>query len=128
MWLDPDTVLSPGSPEAALRAAGGVVAAVECVMNGEARRAFCAVRPPGHHATSCAPMGFCLFNAIAVGADPFLMLDLRLGKGEMTGVAARTTGQGLGIPGQAGPHGDGVYNQLGGSSEGPARVAQPLLR
>ena len=68
MWLDPDTVLSPGSAEAALRAAGAAVAAVECVMNGEAKRAFCAVRPPGHHATSCAPMGFCLFNAIAVGA------------------------------------------------------------
>lgn len=68
MWLDPDTVLSPGSAEAALRAAGAVVAAVDRVLHGEAKRAFCAVRPPGHHATSCAPMGFCLFNAIAVGA------------------------------------------------------------
>lgn len=66
--LDPDTVLSPGSPEAALRAAGAVVAAVDLVMGGEARAAFCAVRPPGHHATPAHAMGFCLFNNVAVGA------------------------------------------------------------
>lgn len=68
IWLDPDTVLSPTSAEAGLRAAGALVAAVEMVLNGEAKRAFCAVRPPGHHATTCAAMGFCLFNSIAVGA------------------------------------------------------------
>ena len=68
MQLDPDTVLSPRSAEAALRAAGAVAAAVDAVMIGAARRAFCAVRPPGHHATSDAAMGFCLFNNIAVAA------------------------------------------------------------
>lgn len=68
IWLDPDTVLSPASAEAGLRAAGAVVAAVELVLNGESRRAFCAVRPPGHHATATVAMGFCLFNSIAVGA------------------------------------------------------------
>jgi acetoin utilization deacetylase AcuC-like enzyme len=68
IWLDPDTILSPASAEAGLRAAGAVVAAVELVLNGEAKRAFCAVRPPGHHATCSAAMGFCLFNSIAVGA------------------------------------------------------------
>jgi acetoin utilization deacetylase AcuC-like enzyme len=68
VWLDPDTILSPASAEAGLRAAGAVVAAVELVLNGEAKRAFCAVRPPGHHATCSAAMGFCLFNSIAVGA------------------------------------------------------------
>ena len=68
IWLDPDTVLSPASAEAGLRAAGAVVAAVEVVLRGEFKRAFCAVRPPGHHATATAPMGFCLFNSIAVGA------------------------------------------------------------
>jgi acetoin utilization deacetylase AcuC-like enzyme len=68
IWLDPDTILSPASAEAGLRAAGAVVAAVERVLNGEAKRAFCAVRPPGHHATCSAAMGFCLFNSIAVGA------------------------------------------------------------
>ena len=66
--LDPDTLLSPGSAEAALRAAGAVVAAVDMVMGGEADAAFCAVRPPGHHATAAHAMGFCLFNNVAVGA------------------------------------------------------------
>jgi acetoin utilization deacetylase AcuC-like enzyme len=66
--LDPDTLLSPGSAEAALRAAGAAVAAVDAVMAGEASRAFCAVRPPGHHATRETAMGFCLFNGIAVAA------------------------------------------------------------
>jgi acetoin utilization deacetylase AcuC-like enzyme len=66
--LDPDTVLAPGSAEAALRAAGAGIAAVDAVMHGESRRVFCAVRPPGHHATATAAMGFCLFNNIAVAA------------------------------------------------------------
>ena len=66
--LDEDTLMSPASAEAGLRAAGAVVAAVDAVMAGHATRAFCAVRPPGHHATPDAAMGFCLFNNIAVGA------------------------------------------------------------
>ena len=70
--LDPDTVLSPHSAEAALRAAGAAVAAVDAVLGGEALRAFCAVRPPGHHATAGTAMGFCLFNNIAVAARPAL--------------------------------------------------------
>lgn len=66
--LDPDTILSPGSGEAALRAAGAVMDAVDLVVAGRARNAFCAVRPPGHHAEPDRAMGFCLFNNIAVGA------------------------------------------------------------
>lgn len=66
--LDPDTVLSPASAEAALRAAGAAVAAVDAVLTGKTRRAFCAVRPPGHHATGDVAMGFCLFNNVAVAA------------------------------------------------------------
>ncbi|MEI8393852.1 MAG: histone deacetylase family protein [Rhodospirillaceae bacterium] len=66
--LDDDTVVSPGSGEAALRAAGALIAAVDAVMSGDARNAFCAVRPPGHHAESSEAMGFCLFNNVAVGA------------------------------------------------------------
>jgi len=66
--IDADTILSPGSGEAALRAAGAVVAAVDAVAGREARNAFCAVRPPGHHAEPAQAMGFCLFNNIAVGA------------------------------------------------------------
>jgi acetoin utilization deacetylase AcuC-like enzyme len=66
--LDMDTVVSPGSGEAALRAAGGLCAAVDAVMAGEADNAFCAVRPPGHHAEPERAMGFCLFNNVAIGA------------------------------------------------------------
>jgi acetoin utilization deacetylase AcuC-like enzyme len=66
--LDADTIVSPGSGEAALRAAGAVCAAVDAVMAGEAGNAFCAVRPPGHHAEPGRPMGFCLFNSVAIGA------------------------------------------------------------
>jgi len=66
--IDADTIVSPGSGEAALRAAGAVVAAVDAVIAGEATNAFCAVRPPGHHAERARAMGFCLFNNIAVGA------------------------------------------------------------
>lgn len=68
MRLDPDTLLSPQSPEAALRAAGSGVAAVDAVMSGDVPVAFCAVRPPGHHATGGEAMGFCLFNNVAVAA------------------------------------------------------------
>jgi acetoin utilization deacetylase AcuC-like enzyme len=66
--LDPDTWLSPGSLTAARRAAGAVVAAVRRVAAGEADRAFCAVRPPGHHAGPEFPMGFCLYSNVAIGA------------------------------------------------------------
>ena len=66
--IDADTVLSPESGRAALRAAGAVVAAVDAVVAGEADNAFCAVRPPGHHAEPLRAMGFCLFNNVAIGA------------------------------------------------------------
>ncbi len=66
--VDADTILSPGSGEAALRAAGAVVAAVDDVATKKAANAFCAVRPPGHHAEAETAMGFCLFNNVAVGA------------------------------------------------------------
>lgn len=66
--LDVDTPMCAGSRAAALRAAGAGVAAVDAVMTGQARAAFCAVRPPGHHASGSVSMGFCLFNNVAVGA------------------------------------------------------------
>jgi acetoin utilization deacetylase AcuC-like enzyme len=67
-WLDPDTVMSAGSYEAALYAAGGLIRAVEAVMGGEVDSAFALVRPPGHHATAGQAKGFCLFNNIAIAA------------------------------------------------------------
>lgn len=66
--LDLDTVLSPQSYDIALLAAGAVADAVERVVRGDERRAFCLVRPPGHHALPTHAMGFCLFNNIAIGA------------------------------------------------------------
>src|SRR5262249_31677498 len=65
--IDADTVLSPGSGRAALHAAGAVAAAVDAVMGGEAANAFCAVRPPGHHAEPARAIGFCLFSSAAIG-------------------------------------------------------------
>ena len=66
--LDPDTVACPGTLAAALRAAGAAVAATDDVIAGRASNAFCAVRPPGHHATRESAMGFCFFNNVAVAA------------------------------------------------------------
>jgi acetoin utilization deacetylase AcuC-like enzyme len=66
--LDPDTVAGPGTWNAALRAAGAAVAATDDVISGRAANAFCAVRPPGHHATRDETMGFCFFNNVAVAA------------------------------------------------------------
>jgi acetoin utilization deacetylase AcuC-like enzyme len=66
--LDPDTITSPGSWGAALHAAGGAAAMVDALLAGEARLAFCGLRPPGHHAETKAAMGFCLFNNVAAAA------------------------------------------------------------
>jgi acetoin utilization deacetylase AcuC-like enzyme len=67
-WLDADTYTTSGSYEAALLTAGAAVKAVEAVVGGQAANAFALVRPPGHHATPYRPMGFCLFNNVAIAA------------------------------------------------------------
>lgn len=92
--VDPDTYLGPRSLEAAAYAAGAVADAVSAVLAGESRRAFCAVRPPGHHAEIRHAMGFCFYNNVAVGAvtaldDPriervaILDFDVHQGNGTM---------------------------------------------
>jgi len=75
--IDADTQMSPGSLDAARRAAGAVTAAVRAVMAGEISRAFCAVRPPGHHAGPDFAMGFCLYSNVAIGAKLALTLGAR---------------------------------------------------
>jgi len=67
--IDPDTSMCPESGEAALRASGAIVAAIDAIAAGEANSAFCAVRPPGHHAEPSRGMGFCLFNNVAIGVE-----------------------------------------------------------
>lgn len=67
-YADPDTYISVNSLKAALYAAGGVIEAIDRCKKGEIERAFCAVRPPGHHAEAGKAMGFCIFNNVAVGA------------------------------------------------------------
>ena len=68
-FLDGDTILSPGSKNAILDAVGSIISAIDGVQNKEFKNAFCAVRPPGHHAEKNKAMGFCIYNNIAVGAN-----------------------------------------------------------
>jgi acetoin utilization deacetylase AcuC-like enzyme len=91
--LDPDTVLSPGSWEAALRAVGSGLMAVDEVMTGKRKNAFCQVRPCGHHAEKVRPMGFCIFSNIAIagmyarkafGAERIAVVDFDVHHGNGT--------------------------------------------
>lgn len=76
--LDPDTVVSSGTLQAAKRAAGSVVLAVDQIMSGQIRNAFCSIRPPGHHAEHDRALGFCIYNNIAVGVKHALdVYDLK---------------------------------------------------
>jgi acetoin utilization deacetylase AcuC-like enzyme len=96
VYLDADTPMSPGSYRAALQAVGGTLAAIDAVMEGRIANAFCAIRPPGHHAEPTRAMGFCLFNNVAVAAryvqrrhhvDRVLILDWDVHHGNGTQAA-----------------------------------------
>jgi len=78
-FLDGDTIISPGSKEATSDAVGSIIAAIDGVQNKEFKNAFCAVRPPGHHAEKDKAMGFCIYNNIAVGAN-YLISKYKLKK------------------------------------------------
>ena len=78
-WLDGDTVVSRSSYDAAIHAAGAPLTAIDLIMKGEEKNAFCLVRPPGHHATPARGMGFCLFNNAAIAAK-YIQSKYRLEK------------------------------------------------
>jgi acetoin utilization deacetylase AcuC-like enzyme len=78
-FLDGDTIVSPGSKNATLDAVGSIIAAIDGVQNKEFKNAFCAVRPPGHHAEKNKAMGFCIYNNVAVGAN-YLINKYKLNK------------------------------------------------
>ena len=68
-FLDGDTIVSPGSKDATSDAVGSIITAIDGVQNKDFKNAFCAVRPPGHHAEKNKAMGFCIYNNVAVGAN-----------------------------------------------------------
>ena len=78
-FLDGDTIVSPGSKDATLDAVGSIIGAIDGVQNKEFKNAFCAVRPPGHHAEKNKAMGFCIYNNVAVGAN-YLINKYKLNK------------------------------------------------
>jgi len=140
--LDADTWMSPGSLTAAMRAAGAVVRGVDVVLSGQATNAFCAVRPPGHHAESDLAMGFCLLGNIAIGAKHALdhhglprvaIVDFDVHHGNGTQALVQDDPRilfisshqmplwpGTGDPGDDGPHGTVLNIALPPGTDGPA--------
>ncbi|MFC1916505.1 histone deacetylase, partial [Chloroflexota bacterium] len=135
VWLDADTVMSPGSYDAALYAAGGAIKATEAIINGEVNSAFALVRPPGHHATSRQAMGFCLFNNIAIAAkyaltrcECILIIDFDVHHGNGTQEAFYTDPQVVYISIHQYPHypGTGSTEETGRGAAKGTTVNIPL--
>ncbi len=136
-WLDPDTVMSPGSYDAALYAAGGAIEATDAVINGDVSSAFALVRPPGHHATALEAMGFCLFNNIAIAAhhalkkhkiDKIAIIDFDVHHGNGTQEAFYDNPQVLYVSTHQYPHypGTGTVNETGSGAAAGTKVNIPM--
>jgi acetoin utilization deacetylase AcuC-like enzyme len=135
-WLDPDTYTTLESVGIARRAAGGLLAAVEAVLAGEAANAFVAMRPPGHHATPTRPMGFCLYNSIAVaaaaaleaGVERIAILDWDVHHGNGTQDAFWDDPRVLYVSTHASPFypGTGGLGEVGGAAAAGTKINIPL--
>jgi acetoin utilization deacetylase AcuC-like enzyme len=136
-WLDGDTYVAPRSYAAALRAAGGLLSAVQAVLSGESDNAFALVRPPGHHALPGRGMGFCLFNNVAIAAqyalqewhlERVLIIDFDLHHGNGTQDIFDTTSQVLYFSTHQYPYypGSGHWQQTGRSAGQGYTINVPL--
>ena len=136
-WLDADTVMSPDSYDAALYAAGGAIEATDAVISGKVNSAFALVRPPGHHATRTAAMGFCLFNNIAIAAryamknhkiEKVAIIDFDVHHGNGTQEAFDSDPQVLYISTHQYPHypGTGTIYETGSGAAQGSKVNIPL--
>ena len=136
-WLDADTLMSPDSYDAALYAAGGAIEATDAVISGKVNSAFALVRPPGHHATAAAAMGFCLFNNIAIAArhaikkhktERVAIIDFDVHHGNGTQEAFDSDSQILYISTHQYPHypGSGTIYDTGSAAAQGSKVNIPL--
>jgi acetoin utilization deacetylase AcuC-like enzyme len=136
-WLDPDTMMSAGSYEAAIYAAGGALAATEAVMADEVTSAYALVRPPGHHATPRRAMGFCLFNNLAIatryaldkyGLERIAIIDFDVHHGNGTQETFYDDPRVLYVSTHQSPHypGTGDIGETGGGAARGTKVNIPL--